>query len=325
MSNVAHDTIPSNVAAEGDAASTPVVNTALPDATDAERKALEDYQASEAKVVELAIQTLDPKDMLRKYARLGKEALSLAAKRKASFKAWAREDLDKVCDQLETLIKMRVAIKEVRVNVYIRVHLWVEAVKAICPNVEKLSYFQVANKFLPTLSFDAVELTGEIKKEWLMWVRTTVERQLGDEPLSIKELDESIKARKAEIERERSAKKDPEKALEQEQKAAAAKEKAARRQAHDKIVDSIDKAVTEGHASTTDVVQIVSEVLKANNLSLPAKMVGFDPANCTVADCKTLAAAMAGAGKLVEMKVLRDTLDAMIKIAENAMITSKSA
>ena len=230
-----------------------------------------------------------------------------------------------MCEQLETLVKMRVAVKEVRMNVYIRVHLWVEAVKAICPNVEKLSYFQVANKFLPTLSFDAVELTGEIKKEWLTWVRTTVERQLGDEPLSIKELDESLRTHKTEIERERNAKKDPEKALEQEQKAAAGKDKAARRQAHEKIVDSIDKAVTEGHASTTDVVQIVSEVLKANNLSMPAKLVGFDPANCTVADCKTLAAAMAGAGKLVEMRVLRDTLGALIQIAENAMITSKSA
>ena len=82
MSNVAHDTSTSNAVAEGDASATPVVNNALPEATDAEGKALEDYQASEAKVVELAIQTLDPKDMLRKYARLGKEALSLAAKAK---------------------------------------------------------------------------------------------------------------------------------------------------------------------------------------------------------------------------------------------------
>ena len=66
---------------------------------------------------------------------------------------------------------------------YVRIHLWVEAVKPLVPDVEKLSYFQVTNKFLPTLAFDAVELTGEIRKEWLTWVRTTVERQLGEDPL----------------------------------------------------------------------------------------------------------------------------------------------
>ena len=86
------------------------------------------------------------------------------------------------------------------------------------------------------------------------------------------------------------------------------------------IVDAIDGAVTNGHADTSDVLQIVEQVLKANNLSLPAKVVGFDPINCTVADCKMLAQAMIGAGKLAEAKVLRDTLDAMIKIAEHAML-----
>ena len=39
----------------------------------------------------------------------------------------------------------------------------------------------------------------------------------------------------------------------------------------------------------------------------------------------TLAKAMCAGGKLAEMKALRDTLDAMIKIAENAMIASKTA
>ena len=105
-------------------------------------------------MVDLAVATLDPKDMLKKYARLGKEAMDLAEKRKASLAAGAwngKDDFEKVCSDLETLVRMRVAIKEVRMATYVRVYLWVEAVKALVPNVEKLSYFQVANKFLPTL------------------------------------------------------------------------------------------------------------------------------------------------------------------------------
>jgi hypothetical protein len=299
-------------------------NDPISGATDSEQKAIDEYRASEARVVDLAVQTLDPKDMLKKYARLGAEALKLAQKRKGSFKAWAKEDFEKVCTDLETLVKMRVAIKDIRIGVYVRVHLWVEAVKAVVPNVEKLSYFQVANKFLPTLQFDPVELTGEIRKDWLTWVRTSVERQLGEEPMSIKDLDQSIADQKKEIERAKTAKKDPEKLLEQERKALETKSKKERRDGQNKIVESLDAAITNGHADVSDVVQIVDQVLKSNNLSLPAKVVGFDPAHCTVTDCKTLAAAMAGAGKLAEMKVLRDTLDAMIKIAEHAMLRAAS-
>lgn len=329
MMTVAHDIVSDNSASvptsaidQAQGAPEAESNNALSGATDAEQKTIDEYRATEAKVVDLAIATLDPKDMLKKYARLGQEALRLAVKRKASIRAgaWGKGDLAKVCDDLELLVKMRAPIREVRMETYIRVHLWVEAVKPLVPNVEKLSYFQVANKFLPTLAFDPVELTGELRKEWLTWVRTSVDRQLGDEPMTMKELDESISARKKEIDLERSAKKDPEKILEQERKAAEVNVKKERRDGQNKIVESIDAAITNGHADVNDVVQIVDSVLKSNNLSLPAKVVGFDPATCTVTDCKTLAAAMAGAGKLAEMKTLRDTLDAMIKIAEHALL-----
>jgi hypothetical protein len=332
MSTVAHDTIQDNsadateVQANGLVEGTPSDDSgnAFPGATDAEQKQMDDFRAAESEVVDLAIATLDPKDMLRKYAKLGKAVLALAGKRKASFAGWVREDFSKVCDDLATLVKMRVAIKEVEMDKYARIHLWVEAVKPLVPNVEKLSYFQVKNKFLPTLAFDAVDLTAEIKKEWLTWVRTTVERQLGDEPLSMKELDQSIADQKASIERARNAKRDPEKALAAEQKAAEAKAKKERRDAQQKVADSIDAAITNGHADSSDVVQIVDAMLKANGLSLPEKLVGFDPATRSIDDCKTLAKAMFANGKVAEMKVLRDTLDAMLKIAESAMSRAAS-
>jgi hypothetical protein len=297
------------------------------EATDLEAKMIEEYEAAKGRVVDLAVQTLDPKDMLKKHAKLGAETLKLAQKRKGSFKAWEKKDFDLVCEQLDTLVKMRVPIKTVRMHEEVRVYLWVEAVKPLVPSVEKLSYFQVTHKFLPTLSFDAVELTGEIKKEWLTWVRTTVERQLSNEPLSMKELDASIKERKEEIERERLArsKRTPEQILEAEQKAANRKLIAERSAAQSKVSNAVADAISEGKADVNDIVKIVKEVVEQSGQKLPGRLVGLDPETITVDDCKMLAAAMCGAGKIVEMRFLRDRLDAMIKIAENAMIMSKTA
>jgi hypothetical protein len=299
--------------------------TRLEGASNDEQLKIDDYKASEARVVDLAEATLDPRDMLKKYSRLGCEGAKLARKRKASLKpgAWnGKDDLNKVCSDLETLVKMRVAVKEVRMLVYIRTHLWVEAVKPLIPNVEKLSYHQVTQKFLPTLSFDQVEMTGEIRKDWIGFVRTTVERQLSEAPLSMAELDDAIKAHKAEIEKASRAKVTDEKQLDREQKAAESKIRKDRREAQAKVSESLDKAIGEGHADPKDVVEIVNAVLADHKLALPAKLVGFDPATCTVADCKTLASALAGAGKVAEMKVLRDTLDVMLKIIEHNMATA---
>ena len=61
--------------------SPPEVPCTLSGATDAEQKKIDEYRASEARVVDLAEATLDPKDMLKKYAKLGGEALKLAQRR----------------------------------------------------------------------------------------------------------------------------------------------------------------------------------------------------------------------------------------------------
>jgi hypothetical protein len=297
------------------------------EATVSEQSKIDAYKASETKLVDLAISTLDPKDMLKKYAKMGKETIALANIRKESLAvgSWnGQKDFDKVCEDLETLVRMRVPIKDIRMSLYARVHLFVEAVKSLCPNIEKLSYFQVANKFVPTLSFDSTDLTGEIKKDWLTWVRVTVDQQLSDNPMSMRELDESIKSRKEEIERERAAKskRTPEQIIEAEQKAANRKMIAERQASQTKIANSVADALSESKADVNDVVKIVNDVVKQAGLEMPSRLVGFDPINCTVEDCKTLAKAMLAGGKLAEMVVLRNTLDVMIKIAQNSMVGS---
>jgi hypothetical protein len=311
------------------ATKTESVNPNLVEGADASEQAkIDAYKASEAKVVELATATLDPKDMLKKYAKLGAEALKLANKRKESLKAgsWnGKDDLNKVCSDLETLVKMRVAVRDVKMLVYIRVHLWVEAVKPINPNVEKLSFHVVVNKYLPTLMFDPVELTGEIKKDWLTFVRTSVEKQLSDSPLTMSDVDSAIKDYKAELENAKRKNTSDEKQLERERKAEESKVRKDRRDAQTLIADSLDKAIVDGHAETQDVVEIVNKVLADHKMELPAKLAGFTPETCTVADCKELVKAMAAHGKVAEMKALYNHLDAMLKIIANNMAAALSA
>ena len=317
-----HDNVPPEEAQGSPEATS---DNTLSGATDAEQKKFDDYAATEDRVVELAISTLDPKDMLKKYAKLGGEAVKLAAKRKASLKSgsWnGAKDLAKVCDDLETLVKMRVAIKDVRMMVYMKVCLWVTAVKVLVPEVERLSYYQVVNKFLPTLEFDAEALTGEIRSGWIGWVTSTVTQQLGDEPMSMADLDAAIRGKNAEITREKTAKRDPEKALEQEQKAAEAKVRSERKAGQSKISDAIDKALVADHANAADVVDIVGKVLRDHKIEMPPT--GFNAATATPNDVKMLARQLMTAGKYMEMVVLRDTLDAMIKIVDNARATAQS-
>jgi hypothetical protein len=289
-----------------------------------------EFAKAEAEVVDLAVKTLDPKDMLKNYAKLGRAGLKLAERRKASLKAgsWnGKVDLKKVCDDLGVLIRSKVAIKTVEMDKYIRIDAWVEAMRPLVKNVERLSYFQVYNKFLPTIEFDAETLTGEIRKGWIGWLTQTVERQISGDPMPLKELDAAIAERKAAIEKERDAKRKPISAEEEADRAAKVAESKRRKEkdaAQTLISDSIDKAIETNNASPADVAEIAEKVLKSHNMAMP-KLGSFDPETCTANDVKMLAKQLFTAGKISEMRLLRDTLDQMIKVVDNALVTSRVA
>lgn len=265
-------------------------------------------------VVALAVETLDPRDALKKYAKLGARVLKHAAWQKSKFPAWAKEDYVRLCDKIADQVKFSVAIRDVRMDVYVRVHLFVEAVRPFCEGIEKLSYFQVANKFLPMLEFDAVDLTAEVKKGWFVFLKETLAQQIGPEPLSIKALDAKIAEQKAELERERKAKLDPEKAAEQERKAAESKARREREAAQSKVADAIDKALVDDHADPADVVQIVQKVLKDHKLEMP--QVGIDPATCSKQDLKAFFSVMYLNGRAAELKFCLALLGKMVEQIE---------
>jgi hypothetical protein len=286
-------------------------------ATDAEQGKLDAYRDAENDVVDTIVATIDPKDALKKYCKAGKQTLALAIRRLESLAdgAWnGRKDFDKVCDDVATLVKMRVAVKDVRPSTYVRTHLWVEAVRAIVPNVDKLSYNTIANKLLPMLEFDPMTLTGEIRKEWLTFVRTTVERQLSSSPMTMDELDKSIDQCKADIEldRKRNSKLSAEQQLENELKAANKKKLAERSASQSKISQTVSDALIEGKADVNDVLAVVRQAIDLSKVEHTRGIVVIDADAITVDDCRDLTFVMCNAGKIVEMTYLRDQLSRML-------------
>jgi len=287
------------------------------------------YGKDEEQLVTLAADTLDPKDKLKKYAKLGKHALKLANRRKASLKAgsWnGVKDLKKVCDDCELLVKSRIAIKTVEFDKYIRMHLFIEAVRPMVANVDDMPYGQVYHNFLPMLEFDPEALTGEIRKGWIGFAACYVDRQLSKFPLSIAELNDAIDAEKAKIAAEKESRgkaKTPEEISAAAAKVADRKLRADKEAAQSKISDAISKALDTDHATPADVAEIAAKVLKLHNLEMPV-VGGFDIENCTKNDVRMLAQGLQAAGKVSEMRVLRDTLDQMLKVIDNALITTKA-
>jgi hypothetical protein len=293
-------------------------------ATDAEQGKLDAYRSAENDVVNLIVATVDPKDALKKYYKVGKSTHALAERRRDSLAkgAWnGNKDFAKVCDDVETLVKMRVAVKDVRPSVYVRVYLWVDSVRAIVPNVDKLSYNTIANKLLPTLAFDPVELTGEIKKEWLTFVRVTCERQLSSSPMTMDEIDASYDETKAQIEldRKRNSKLSAEQQLENELKAANKKKLAERSASQSKVSESISNALIEGKADVNDILAVVRQSIASTNVEHERGIAIIDASKISLDDCKSLASVMCAEGKLAEMTFLRDRLDHMIRVATTAL------
>jgi hypothetical protein len=290
------------------------------------------FAKAEAVVVALAVSILDPKDMLRKYASLGSEGLKLAKRRKASLPAgsWKgtgkQNDYTKVCDDLGLLIRSRVPIKCVEMDKYVRVHLWVEAVRPLVPNVEKLSYYQVSAKFLPTLVFDGDDLTGELKKNWIGFVTSAVTRQLSKEPMSMRELDAEIEAEKAKIEAESLRRRKPITAEEEvaaADKAADKKRRVEKNNASIRVQEALDDAIDNGHMTEIDVLMVAQKACQDHKLELPKS--GLDVKALTRNDLFAIVDGLMVAERLDDMKAMHKRLTMILEMTDNAIAMMKVA
>lgn len=265
--------------------------------------------------VQLAIETLDPKDALKKHSKLGKEALKRLSVGKASLHkgSWnPKKDIGPIFEKLETMIRMESCVKSVQLDKLVRVHLLVEAIRPFAPKVESLRYGVVYNKLLPLLVFDAEELTGEIKTGWHVWLKEFVVIMLGSEPLNKDAIAESMEAHQKSLDQARLAKQDPEKAAIAAEKTAARLAAKPRTDAIKAVGSVIDKALTDANIDENDLISILDKNLIAHGKTLPANPGMFDPKNATVSDCRMLALAMMAHGKHKEMRALIQYLGQML-------------
>ena len=91
----------------------------------------------------------------------------------------------------------------------------------------------------------------------------------------------------------------------------------AKNKANEDITTSVSEALSQGLISTEGVVGILENVAKHHKLPLPTS-IGFNPATCTVEDCRLLAETMFNHGKYAEMVSLRNRLDKMVSTLEKA-------
>lgn len=273
-------------------------------------------EAAIASLVELAESTLSPKDMLKKYAALGGAFIKHARWQKSQFKAWDKSDYERLAGKIEDEVKFRLPIKDVRMDTYARVHIFVECVRPVAPEVDKVSYFQIANKFLPMLQWDKVDLEGSIKAEWVKFVVETIKRQASDDRLSVKDLDAAIEERKAEIKRESDSRRDPVKALEAEKRAENAKIVAKRQSGISAISKAIGTAIGDGMLSGKDIADTIASVAVAHNVELPGREVlvptGFDPVTCNVEQVKLMMTVLLMNGKVDEIRTIAEISARMV-------------
>lgn len=290
----------------------------LPEVDEATAKKLAKNDEAIARIVNLAIATLDPRDMLKKYAKLGKAAADHAIWQKAQFPSWGAEDFDRLCDQIADRVKMQVAIQSVRISTYVRVHFWLEAVKPMVPDADKLSYYQVVNHFLPTLSFNPVDLAGKIKDGWVDVVRDLVAQQIGDNPLPIKELKAILQDHADAMAAERDAQKGPEKLAEENRKKSVRKATREENKLREQITMGIDSALG-GTLEPESVVGILQKVAADRGVTLPK--VGVDPHAMAPKQVPQFVAALKARGDVALVRALRDQLDALIAELETPATT----
>lgn len=266
----------------------------------------DDNETEIAAIGAAIVKTIDYAGKLAEYCSIGARTVKLGRKQIKSIGAgeYGKDDFKRLCDRIADAARLSSPITDIRVNVYVKMHLWVDAVNKLMTTDDKpksvvsgLSYYVVANKLLPTLEFDVATLTGEIKEAWIPFVRETVSALMSDTPPSTKSIDAGIKARDSQIKAARQAKMDPDKVIALEQAEATRIANAPRKAAHTKIQTAIQTGIEEGLATPAEVVTLFKSALSM--LALPN-----DVLNPTVPTVVAHAATMSPDDGVVLVKAL---------------------
>jgi hypothetical protein len=227
-------------------------------------------------------------------------------------------DWTQCCNEASLLVRATCPARGSYLNIArcARMALFVREMKPTVPNIERLSFHQIDEFFLPYLEMNTGTMTGNIRKGWLLFLTETCNAQLGDHPLDMRKLREAIDSHEKQLAKSADPK------TQDELNAAATRK--ARREVNTAFVHAVDKALSaDAKMSVDDIRDSVNHGLKAHGKELPTPApievvrevvktvkeevlveVGCDPTKCTQADLATFVQAMYALGRFDEIEYL---------------------
>jgi hypothetical protein len=284
----------------------------------------------DAKILDATRRAYDPTDKLKRQCQLGEAFVERAKHQKLNTTDWSGKAYSSLASKQEETVKLVLGINEVRLDVSAKIYGFVEFVKVANPLVENVSYYRIANHFLPMFKWDCKALEGSIEPDWLAFLRTVIDRNAETKdvkPMSIKELTSLIEAEKARLKLIELSKPNDQagKALEAAAKAAATREKNAKLKARDDAregyTDAVEKLRDHGQFSTDDLAKtfIASAVSCGVNLEHAGQPAAINGSTLDVASVRELMSSMFQAGKVIEIAEMVKIGQQMLAMAKNDM------
>lgn len=281
------------------------------------KERLEKAAKLDAKIMTGIRAAFDTSDKLKRQTTLGESFVERARHQKECTTDWNKAAYSDLASRREEQAKIELGINDVRLDVSAKIYGFVEAAKITNPLVEKVSYYRIANHFIPMFEWDVKTLEGQIKPEWLTFVRNIIDRNAETEdskPMPIKELVAAIdEEKKTQAQTANLAPNDNAgKALKGSAKAAATREKnaakARRDAAREGLQTAVEAIVEHGDMSKADLTKHFLATASEFDVEIPIERIEtvkpFDAKSATVASVKELMQALYLAGKMAEIDTI---------------------
>jgi hypothetical protein len=263
-------------------------------------------------------------DESRRIFDIGGEAMTVLRFRKMTIPSFQGADFEAMCNQVWNEVRTYVAINPKS----IRIADWIKATELrrlvaceISPeHATRLNAFEYLRLIGKALVFDKSKLEGSLRSGWLDMIRSVAYERANGERVTVEDFLNRIVQNEKRLEALTAAE-NP--ALAQAQAAVDAIKRTAKdsMKANESVTTAISNALAKGHLGTEQIGTIFETVAKSLGKSLPQSY-GFDPAACTREDIDVLVNVMFAAGRVSEMRYMRDKLSARLAAADMALDAS---
>jgi len=254
---------------------------------------------------------------------IGKRAFEHAQWQKGNFPGtYLNGDFEALMNRIRDDVRLWVPIKaeSIQIGQWVRCHVLRELVRENAGDdvANTLTHFEYKCIIGKALHFTVKDLEGSLTECWLDMVKAVASDRAKGLRVSREDFENRVALTIRAADASRMAKLDPVKAAAKLASDAVKADAAKVAKSTKDITAAVDTAIASGAVSPEGALAILEGVAKHHGKPLVAASIGFDPATCTVEDCEKLAAAMFGAGKLVEMKALAAKLAKGIATLEKA-------